>query len=79
MQPSDVAAAVILGWILFAVGLSLLYITRRLFLRSKSRLRNYPYAFFQRRKKTLRRRYLLTLICSAVVAIVVGFVWQASL
>lgn len=79
MQPSDIAAQVILAWIIFAVCLSLLYLTRRLLLRSKSRVRNYPYAFFQRRKRTLRRRYLLTLLCSAVVAVVVGLLWQASL
>jgi hypothetical protein len=76
MQPSDIAAACILGWILFALCLTLLYVTRRLFLRSKSQLRNYPYAFFQRRKKTLRNRYLLTLLCSAAVAVVAGLLWQ---
>jgi hypothetical protein len=69
MRSDDIAAMVIGSWVLFAVVCSLFFLGLRYRLGQKNRLVGYPYAYYQRRKARLRRRYVIIMLTSILFAV----------
>lgn len=79
MDASDIAAAVIMGWLLAVIGFTFFTALRFRNMRLKFRANIYPHSYYRRRKAYARRRYFLTLVVSVVVAFAVDFIWRTAL
>jgi uncharacterized membrane protein len=79
VDSSDIAAAVIMGWLLAFIVITLFAFMRGRRLKMKFHHRIYPHSYYRVRRSYHRRRYLLTLFMSVVVAFAVNYVWRVCI
>ncbi|WP_233889944.1 hypothetical protein [Paraburkholderia flagellata] len=79
MQLDDVSGAVWFFWGLFVIFLTLTFILRRLSLRRRRQLYDYPPSVYRFRARRMYRVYATTLALSVVAAVATDVFWRFSL